>query len=143
MDTNAGTVCSGLGPPEFPDHRSDSRHDEPRRQPASFLFVDYQDQASQGPTLAKKKQAFIKKMHHQFKKERRLQKLKASIGPLPTQRSNPLILPSNPGSTTFPMEQYEGGCSFDRALRPAGIDPFASLCVPAKSSVEFYFDHCE
>ncbi|OJI87783.1 hypothetical protein ASPTUDRAFT_185147 [Aspergillus tubingensis CBS 134.48] len=142
MDTNAGTACSGLGPPEFPDHRPDSRHEKPRRQPASFLFVDYQDQASQGPTLAKKKQAFIKKMHHQSKKERRLQKLKASIGPLPTQRANPLILPPNPRSTTFPIEQYEGGSSsFDRALRPAGIDPFASLCVPAKTSVEFYFDH--
>lgn len=144
MDTNAGTACSVLGPPEFPNHRSYSRHDEPRRQPAGFLFVDYQDQASQGPTLAKKKQTFIKKIYHQSKKEQRLQKLKASIGPLPTQRANPSILPPNPRSSTFPIEQYEGGSSsFDRALRPAGIDPFASLCVPAKTSVEFYFDHCE
>ncbi|GAA90194.1 similar to An09g01620 [Aspergillus luchuensis IFO 4308] len=109
MDTNAGTACSVLGPPEFPNHRSDSRHDEPRRQPAGFLFVDYQDQASHGSTLAKKKQAFIKKVYHQ--------------------------------SPTFPIEQYGGSSSFDRALRPAGIDPFASLCVPAKTSVDFYFDH--
>ncbi|GKZ67857.1 hypothetical protein AnigIFM50267_002409 [Aspergillus niger] len=40
------------------------------------------------------------------------------------------------------VEEYEA-CFFDRALRPAGIDPFASLCVPAKSSVDFYFDHCK
>ncbi|BCR98457.1 uncharacterized protein AKAW2_40140A [Aspergillus luchuensis] len=92
MDTNAGTACSVLGPPEFPNHRSDSRHDEPRRQPAGFLFVDYQDQASHGSTLAKKKQAFIKKVYHQSKKERRLQKLKASIG----QPINPSAKPKIP-----------------------------------------------
>ncbi|GLA02356.1 hypothetical protein AnigIFM60653_001759 [Aspergillus niger] len=116
--------------------------------PGSFLFVNYQAQTSQGSTVSKKKHAFIKTMYHRSKKEQRLQKLKASIGPLPTQRSNPSILPSTPGSTTFPIdaearvEEYEA-CSFDRALRPAGIDPFASLCVPAKSSVDFYFDHCK
>ncbi|EHA28220.1 transcriptional regulator family: Fungal Specific TF [Aspergillus niger] len=146
MEPNAGTAWSVLGLSKFPDRRSDSHDDGPRRQPASFLFVNYQAQTSQGSTVSKKKHAFIKTMYHRSKKEQRLQKLKASIGPLPTQRSNPSILPSTPGSTTFPIdaearvEEYEA-CSFDRALRPAGIDPFASLCVPAKSSVDFYFDH--
>lgn len=148
MEPNAGTAWSVLGLSKFPDRRSDSHDDGPRRQPASFLFVNYQAQTSQGSTVSKKKHAFIKTMYHRSKKEQRLQKLKASIGPLPTQRSNPSILPSTPGSTTFPIdaearvEEYEA-CSFDRALRPAGIDPFASLCVPAKSSVDFYFDHCK
>ncbi|GLA53436.1 hypothetical protein AnigIFM63604_010531 [Aspergillus niger] len=146
MEPNAGTAWSVLGLSKVPDRRSDSHDDGPRRQPASFLFVNYQAQTSQGSTVSKKKHAFIKTMYHRSKKEQRLQKLKASIGPLPTQRSNPSILPSTPGSTTFPIgaearvEEYEA-CSFDRALRPAGIDPFASLCVPAKSSVDFYFDH--
>ncbi|KAL3261283.1 hypothetical protein ABHI18_003897 [Aspergillus niger] len=130
MEPNIGTAWSVLGPSKFPDRRSDSHDDGPRRQPAGFLFVNYQAQTSQGST------------------EQRLQELKASIGPLPTQRSNPSILPSTPGSTTFPIdaearaEEYEA-CFFDRALRPAGIDPFASLCVPAKSSMDFYFDHCK
>ncbi|GLB08470.1 hypothetical protein AtubIFM57258_004359 [Aspergillus tubingensis] len=116
MDTNAGTACSGLGPPGFPDHRSDSHHDEPQRQPASFLFVDYQDQASQGPTLAKKKQAFIKKMHHQSKKEQRLQKLKASIGPLPTQRGQPINPSAKPEIHHIPNRTIRGRIQL---LRPS------------------------
>ncbi|RAL03138.1 uncharacterized protein BO80DRAFT_350124 [Aspergillus ibericus CBS 121593] len=104
----------------WPAHaESDAPSDRPDSQGA-FLFIDYQDESSQAHAVAKRKQAFLKRRHFRSKKQERLQKLKASIEPLP---SHPRI------------------GSWDQALQSGGLDPFSSFADSMTDNMCFYFHY--
>ncbi|PYI09127.1 hypothetical protein BO78DRAFT_467953 [Aspergillus sclerotiicarbonarius CBS 121057] len=112
MELIPGTAWPARTESDSPSDQSDSQ--------ASFLFIDYQDESTQAYAVAKRKQAFLKKQHYRFKRQERLQKLKASIEPLP---SHPRV------------------ASWDRALQPGALDPFSSFADYMTDNMCFYFHY--
>ena len=114
MDRNPEASWPSPVSPGSPSDQSETQE--------TFLFIDYQDESSQAHAVAKRKQAFLKRQHYRSKREKRLQKLKASIPALPT---------------------YPPIWSWDRAMRAGGLDPFASFADSMTESMCYYFHYCE
>ncbi|CAI7669946.1 unnamed protein product [Penicillium pancosmium] len=100
----------GLGvgvPPKQPKFVKDAPDTKTKnlviRPPGDFLWVDYQDDKSQGRELSRSKQAFVRTRHHRMRREKQLQQLKSPPdhqGPSPSDSSSTASSTSSTSSTT-------------------------------------------
>lgn len=169
----------GLGvgvPPKQPKFVKDAPDTKTKnlviRPPGDFLWVDYQDDKSQGRELSRSKQAFVRTRHHRMRREKQLQQLKSPPdhqGPSPSDSSSTTSSTSSTSSTTATNparnttrvpkdeEDYDDNvlecrnhyqtsqqCPLINNSIGAGVlDGSPALAVAIDQNPNIYFQHCE
>lgn len=169
----------GLGvgvPPKQPKFVKDAPDTKTKnlviRPPGDFLWVDYQDDKSQGRELSRSKQAFVRTRHHRMRREKQLQQLKSPPdhqGPSPSDSSSTTSSTSSTSSTTATNpernttrvpkheEDYDDNvlecrnhyqasqqCPLINNSIGAGVlDGSPALAVSIDQNPNIYFQHCE
>ncbi|KAJ5098852.1 hypothetical protein N7532_005853 [Penicillium argentinense] len=121
------------------------------RPPGDFLWVDYQDDKSQGRELSRSKQAFVRTRHHRMRREKQLQQLKAPSGHCPPA-SDPAAAPSSkPSRRRQPKKEPQGDEGelirvqeppvFVTSLEAGVLDGAPALSIAINQNPNLYFQH--
>lgn len=158
----AGSQASRV-PPKQPKFVKDAPDPKPKnlviRPPGDFLWVDYQDDKSQGRELSRSKQAFVRTRHHRMRREKQLQQLKSPSDscPTPTTPSHaPIAKSSRTTTRRVPVSKdkdesrsAQKRCPSEQSslivntIEAGVLDGGPALAVAINQNPNIYFHHCE
>lgn len=153
---------SSRGPPK-PKFVKDAPDTKPKTQnlvirpPSDFLWVDYQDDKSQGRELSRSKQAFVRTRHHRMRREKQLQQFKTPTDHTPPPPSSPSLSSEavvakhsrNTGRVRKQEHDDEGHYLDQQApilitsLEAGVLDGGPALAIAISQNPNIYFQHCE
>ncbi|KAJ5226817.1 uncharacterized protein N7469_006823 [Penicillium citrinum] len=146
-------------PPRQPKFVKDAPDPKPKnlviRPPGDFLWVDYQDDKSQGRELSRSKQAFVRTRHHRMRREKQLQQLKSPSDSCPTPTpSHAPIAKSTKNTRRIPVskdkdetQSTQKRCPVQQSslivnsIEPSVLDGGPALAVAINQNPNIYFHH--